>query len=94
MKDPKMKLTADISAQMTRDRYENWDVLLQRWAKILKNSEDYDVKKDHGQIQANASEKDEKDWTAKAKDKEKDKDKDKRMRDKKDRKPARGLTSD
>jgi hypothetical protein len=43
MKDPKMKLTAEISAQMARDRYENWDVLLQRWATILKNSEDYEI---------------------------------------------------
>ncbi len=40
MKDPKMKLTAEISAQMARDRYENWDLLLQRWAIILKISED------------------------------------------------------
>ncbi len=30
MKDPKMKLTAEISAQMARDRYENWDLLLQK----------------------------------------------------------------
>ena len=44
MKDPKMKLTAEISAQMARDRYENWDLLLQRWAIILKNSEDHEVK--------------------------------------------------
>jgi hypothetical protein len=50
-----MKLTAEISAQMARNRHENWDILLQRWATILKNSEDYDVKKDHGQIQANAA---------------------------------------
>ena len=53
MKDPKMKLAAEILAQRARDRYENWVVLLQRWATILKNSEDYDVKKDRGQIQAN-----------------------------------------
>jgi hypothetical protein len=51
MKDPKMKLTAEISAQMARDRYENWDLLLRRWAIILKNSEDHEVKKDHGQVQ-------------------------------------------
>jgi hypothetical protein len=50
-----MNLTAEISAQMARDRYENWDILLQRWATILKNSEDYEVKKDHGQVQANAA---------------------------------------
>ena len=42
MKDPKMKLTAEISAQMARDRYENWDILLKRWATIFKNSKDYD----------------------------------------------------
>jgi hypothetical protein len=28
---------------------------IQRWATILKNSEDYAVKKDHGQIQANVA---------------------------------------
>ena len=28
MKDPKLKLTAEITAQMARDRYENWDILL------------------------------------------------------------------
>jgi hypothetical protein len=48
MKDSKKKFTVEISAQMARDRYKNWDILLQRWAIILKNSEDYDVKKDHG----------------------------------------------
>jgi hypothetical protein len=53
MKDPKLKLAAEITAQMARDRYENWDILLQRWATILKNSEDHDIKKDQGQIQAN-----------------------------------------
>jgi hypothetical protein len=53
MEDPKLKLTAEITAQMARDRYENWDTLLQRWATILKNSEDHEVKKDQGQIQAN-----------------------------------------
>ncbi len=45
MKDPKIKLTAEILAHMASDRYENWDILLQRWATILKNSEDYDIKK-------------------------------------------------
>ncbi len=53
MKDPKLKLTAEITAQMARDRYKNWDILLQRWSTILKNSEDHEVKKDQGQIQAN-----------------------------------------
>ncbi len=53
MKDPKLKLMAEITAQMARDRYENWGILLQRWATILKNSEDLEVKKDQGQIQAN-----------------------------------------
>ncbi len=28
MKDPKLILTAEVTAQMARDRYENWDVLL------------------------------------------------------------------
>ncbi len=37
------------------DRYENRDLLLQRCAIILKNSEDHEVKKDHGQVQANAA---------------------------------------
>ncbi len=53
MKDPKLKLTAELTAHMARDRYESWDTLLQRRATILKNSEDHDVKKDQGQIQAN-----------------------------------------
>jgi hypothetical protein len=29
MKDPKLKLTAEITAQMAGDRHENWYVLLQ-----------------------------------------------------------------
>jgi hypothetical protein len=49
MKDPKRMLTSEITAQMARDRYENWDILLQRWATILKNSEDYEEKKDQRQ---------------------------------------------
>ncbi len=53
MKDLKLKLTREITEQMARDRYENWDILLQRWATILKSSEDHEVKKDQGQIQAN-----------------------------------------
>ncbi len=30
-KDLKMKLAAEITAQMARNRYKNWDILLQRW---------------------------------------------------------------
>ncbi len=52
MIDPKVKVTAEIIAQMACDRYENWDTILQRWATILMNSEDYDVKKNQEQIQA------------------------------------------
>jgi hypothetical protein len=52
-KDPKLKLSSEITAQMARDRDENWGILLQRWATILKNSEDHNVKKDQGQIQVN-----------------------------------------
>ncbi len=40
---------------MARDRYENWDLLLQRWAIILKNCDDHEIKKDHGQVQANSA---------------------------------------
>ncbi len=50
MKDPKMKLPPEITAQMARDRY---DALLQRWVTFLKDSEDHEVKKDHALIQAN-----------------------------------------
>ncbi len=36
MKDPKMKLTAEISAQMARDRYEeNWDLLYSKMGDYL-----------------------------------------------------------
>ncbi len=48
MKDPKLKLTAEITAEMARDQYENWEILLQRWAIIFKKSEDREVKKDQG----------------------------------------------
>jgi hypothetical protein len=65
MKDPKMKLTTEIFAQIEGDQYENWDLLLQRWAIILKNSEDHEVKKDHGQVQANWANQREKDCSSK-----------------------------
>jgi hypothetical protein len=62
MKDPKLKLTVEITAQKARDRYENWDTFLQRWATILKNSEDHEIKKDQGQIKANLADRSNKEF--------------------------------